>query len=58
MKAGIFASGVWCFCKSKGVADEMDYRAELYKIFDDVENLEFLEFVYRFVKRLKENWGI
>lgn len=36
----------------------MDYKRELTDIINNVESAEFLEFVYRFVKRLKENWGL
>lgn len=37
---------------------EMDSKNELIKIINEVENSDFIEFVYKFVKRLKRNWGV
>lgn len=36
----------------------MDYKEMLIELLTSIENVDFLEFVYIFVKRLKENWGI
>ena len=37
---------------------EMDSKNELIKMINEVENCDFIEFVYKFVKRLKRNWGV
>lgn len=36
----------------------MDYKAEISLLLLGIENERFLEFVYRFIIRLKENWGL
>lgn len=36
----------------------MDYKKEIVELLVNINNIEFLEYVYRFVKRLKKNWGI
>jgi hypothetical protein len=36
----------------------MDYKMEITNMLLGIENEKFLEFVYRFIKRLKENWGL
>ena len=36
----------------------MDYKKEIVELLNTIDNIEFLEYVYRFVKRLKKNWGI
>ena len=36
----------------------MDYKKLIYECLSGIDNEEFLEIVYRFVKRIKENWGI
>lgn len=36
----------------------MDYKSMIIDMIQKIEDDDFLEFVYRFAKRLKENWGI
>ena len=36
----------------------MDRKNELIKVITVVENVDFIDFVYRFVMRLKRNWGV
>lgn len=36
----------------------MDYKKEVVELLVNINNIEFLEYVYRFLKRLKENWGV
>ena len=36
----------------------MDYKKEIVELLVNINNIEFLEYVYRFLKRLKENWGV
>lgn len=33
-------------------------KTELICMIESINDLEFLRFTYKFVKRLKENWGI
>lgn len=35
----------------------MDYKKLLIDMIDKINNVEFLEFLYTFSKKLKENWG-
>lgn len=35
----------------------MDYKKGIISIIESIDDCDFLEFVYGFVKRLKENWG-
>ena len=36
----------------------MDRKNELIKVITEVENVVFIDFVYKFVMRLKRNWGV
>lgn len=36
---------------------EYDFREELIKMIGETKDLEFIVFVYKLVKRVKENWG-
>lgn len=36
----------------------MDYKEMLKALIDNIDNEEFLEYVFKFVNRLKKNWGI
>lgn len=40
------------------VKDREYYVDKITELFVGVNDLKFLEFVFRFIKRLKENWGI
>lgn len=40
------------------VKDRDYYIKEITGLISGVHDLKFLEFVYRAVKRLKENWGV
>ena len=35
-----------------------EYKEKLVEMINSTEDAEFLIFTYRFVKRLKENWGV
>lgn len=36
----------------------MDYKEMLIVMINSIDNVSFLEYLYEFAKRLKENWGI
>lgn len=36
----------------------MDYKEMLKTLIDEIDNNEFLEFLYKFANRLKKNWGV
>ena len=36
----------------------MNYKREIIEILNNIEDVKFLEFIYRFTKRLKGNWGL
>ena len=36
----------------------MDYKEEIINIIKKIENEEFIIFVYKFILRLKGNWGV
>ena len=36
----------------------MDSKKKLIKMINEVENVDFIDFVYKFVMRLKRNWGV
>ena len=36
----------------------MNYKKAIIELLEQIQNNDFLEFVYIFVKRLKENWGV
>lgn len=36
----------------------MDYKEMLKTLIDEIDNTEFLEFLYKFANRLKKNWGV
>ena len=52
----INTKGFRCVFAMGGIS--MDYKEMLIELLTSIENVDFLEFVYIFVKRLKENWGI
>lgn len=35
-----------------------DYKKLLINMLNQIDNYDFLEFVYTFIKKLKENWGV
>lgn len=37
---------------------DMNYKREIINLINNVESAEFLEFVYKFIKQLKLNWGL
>ena len=38
--------------------DMQHIKNELIKVITEVEDVDFIDFVYRFVMRLKRNWGV
>ena len=38
--------------------DMQHIKNELIKVITEVENVDFIDFVYKFVMRLKRNWGV
>ena len=36
----------------------MDYKKELIDMIENIDNNDFILFIYKFAKRLKENWGL
>ena len=52
MKTGIFASGVWCFCKSKGVADDMNYKTMIFELVNEVQSEWILSQIYKFIQNI------
>ena len=47
---------VFAICSSEG--RKMDYKVEIIQLLNGTDNVKFLEFLYLFTKRLKENWGL
>ena len=35
----------------------MNYKKLIITLIDSIDNPDFLEYIYRFAKRLKRNWG-
>lgn len=48
-------------CKEGLVMEEVskvDNKDALIAMLQDINDPEFIEFTFKFVKRLKENWGV
>ena len=49
---------VGVYMEDFGMEECSNIKAELICMIESINDLEFLRFTYKFVKRLKENWGI
>ena len=49
---------IWEVLGMEEVKDREYYVDKITELFVGVNDLKFLEFVYRAIKRLKENWGV
>ncbi len=45
-----------CFCFAKG-GSAMDYKEEIKKLIDGINNVGTLEYLYTFIKLFLEKWG-